>query len=177
MIHLFSQTSLHEHLCNNDSNYTDHYIAISPMNDVLKTNKYAKLFGLLFASIDKKRDYSKENVVEKNSFYDDSQQLVGKTANIFGDISYTCGTLLLATKTLKENGAKNVIVIVTHGIFSGPGHECISNSPDIFKFICSNSIDHDDRTKKCPKMLVFSIALVYTEIVHCPINHESELYK
>jgi len=171
---LVLKTFLHEHLFKNDPNYRDHYIAISPDEGGFKrTSKYAKLFGLLFVSMDKKRDYSKENVVEKTVLHGDSQQLAGKTAIIFDDIADTCGTILSAAKTLKENGAKDVIVIVTHGILSGPGLERISNSPDISKFICSDSIDQGDRPKKCSKMLVFSIAPLYTEIVRRLINHES----
>lgn len=157
-----------------DPSYKEKYVSISPDEGGFKrTCKYARLFELPFMSMSKTRDYSKENFVEKTVLHGETQLLLGKTAIIFDDMADTCGTILSAAKTLKENGAKDVIVVVTHAILSGPGLDRINNSPEISKFICSDSIDQGDRPKKCEKMMVFSVAPLYTEIVKRLINRQS----
>jgi ribose-phosphate pyrophosphokinase len=165
---------LHEKLFATDPKYREHYVAIAPDEGGFKrTTKYAKLFGLPFLAMSKSRDYSKENVVEKSVLHGDRQLLVGKTAIIFDDMCDTGGTVVAAAKELKENGAKDVIVCVTHGLLSGPGLERIMNSPDVAKFICSDSVPQGDRAEKCSKMLIFSVAPIFADIVRRLINRQS----
>lgn len=60
---------LNEHFFKDDPQYREHYVAVSPdEGGVKRTSHYAKLFGLQFISMDKTRDYSKENVVENLSY-------------------------------------------------------------------------------------------------------------
>jgi ribose-phosphate pyrophosphokinase len=49
-------------------------------------------------------------------------------AIIVDDICDTAGTLVLAAKELKENGARRVFAAITHPVFSGPALERISGS-------------------------------------------------
>ena len=51
-----------------------------------------------------------------------------KTAIILDDMVDTAGTLVEATRTLLEKGAKAVYACVTHAILSGPAIERIDNS-------------------------------------------------
>jgi ribose-phosphate pyrophosphokinase len=165
---------LNENLFDVDPKYREHYVAISPdAGGYVRTTKYAKLFGLPFLAMSKIRDYSKENVVEKSVLHGDTQLLHGKTAIIFDDICDTAGTVVAAAKELRDNGAKDVIVCVTHGLLSGPGLERIKNAPEVSKFICSDSVPQGDRLNQCNKMLIFSIAPIFTEVVRRLISRQS----
>lgn len=62
-----------------------------------------------------------------------------KNVIIVDDMIDTGGTICEAVKNLKKNGAKNVDVFVTHGIFSGNAFERFKNS-EIDKIITTNTI-------------------------------------
>ena len=53
----------------------------------------------------------------------------GKIAIIVDDMIDTAGSVINAVSTLYDNGAKEVYVTATHGIFSGPARERIRESP------------------------------------------------
>jgi ribose-phosphate pyrophosphokinase len=165
---------LNENLFSHDPKYRDHYVAIAPdAGGYSRTVKYAKMFGLPFVAISKTRDYSKENVVEKSVINGDITLLKDRTAIIFDDMCDTAGTVVAAAQELKEKGAKDVIVCVTHGLLSGPGLERIQKSSEIVRFICSDSVPQGDRQSKCGKMLIFSIAPIFTEVVRRLITRKS----
>jgi len=63
----------------------------------------------------------------------------GKTCIIVDDMIDTAGTLVAASKLLKESGAAKVYAFATHGIFSGPAAERILNS-DLEKVITTDSM-------------------------------------
>jgi ribose-phosphate pyrophosphokinase len=66
------------------------------------------------------------NRAETMHFIGDVQD---KIAIIVDDIIDTAGSITSAIETLYENGAKQVFVTATHGIFSGPAFERIRQSP------------------------------------------------
>ena len=53
----------------------------------------------------------------------------GKIAIVVDDMVDTAGSITTAVETLVENGAKEVYVTATHGIFSDPARERIRTSP------------------------------------------------
>jgi ribose-phosphate pyrophosphokinase len=66
------------------------------------------------------------NRAETMHFIGDVQ---GKIAIIVDDMIDTAGSVINAVSTLYDNGAKEVYVTATHGIFSGPARERIRESP------------------------------------------------
>lgn len=52
----------------------------------------------------------------------------GKVAIMIDDIADTCGTLVKAAELLKSKGAKKVVAVITHGIFSGDARQKLENS-------------------------------------------------
>ena len=65
---------------------------------------------------------------------------------------------------LKDKGAKEIIAFITHPVLSGNAIENLNNSA-IDKLVVSNSIDIDDKSKKCPKIDVFDIAPVLSKAI------------
>jgi len=77
------------------------------------------------------------NVAETMHFIGDVQ---GKIAIIVDDIIDTAGSVTSAIDTLYDNGAKEVYVTATHGIFSGPALERIRTSP-VKEMVVTDTVD------------------------------------
>lgn len=97
----------------------------------------ADKLDLNFALIHKERQ--KANEVSRMVLVGDVQ---GKSCLLIDDMADTCGTLVKACDTLLEHGAKEVIAIVTHGIFSGSAREKLANSK-LSKIVCTNTVPVD----------------------------------
>jgi len=96
----------------------------------------------------------------------------GKIALIIDDIADTCETLQLATKTLLNQGAKEVYAFVSHGILSGNSLERI-NECGLTQLIISNSIPLGDKAASCPKIKVINIASLLSEAIRRTQHGES----
>lgn len=59
----------------------------------------------------------------------------------------TCGTLVKAASVLKENGAKAVLALVTHGILSGKAIENLNGSV-LEALICTNTVPLGDKIER-----------------------------
>jgi len=98
-----------------------------------------------------------------------------KVAILVDDMADTCGTLDKAATTLKENGAKEVFAIVTHGILSGNAIEVINNSV-LTGLVVTNSIPLDNKVDRCPKLKVIDISKTLAEAIRRTHNGESVSY-
>ncbi|CAD6621430.1 XXYS1_4_G0004620.mRNA.1.CDS.1 [Saccharomyces cerevisiae] len=90
-----------------------------------------------FALIHKERQ--KANEVSRMLLVGD---VAGKSCLLIDDMADTCGTLVKACDTLMDHGAKEVIAIVTHGIFSGSAREKLINSR-LSRIVCTNTVPVD----------------------------------
>ncbi len=86
-----------------------------------RARAYAKLLKSGLAMIDKRR--SDPNKAEALNIIGEVED---KTAVILDDMVDTAGTLVEATRTLLERGAKAVYACVTHAVLSGPAVERIT---------------------------------------------------
>jgi ribose-phosphate pyrophosphokinase len=59
----------------------------------------------------------------------------------------TCGTLVKAAAVLKENGAKSVLALVTHGILSGNAIETL-NSSVLQALVVTNTVPLGDKVER-----------------------------
>ena len=87
-----------------------------------------------------------------------------KICIIVDDIIDSGGTIVNAAKALKEKGAKDVYVYITHAVFSGKAVEKIRNS-EVKKLIITDSIDNSKKLKKDDKIQVVSIAPMMSEAI------------
>jgi ribose-phosphate pyrophosphokinase len=95
----------------------------------------------------------------------------GKTAIIVDDIIDTAGSVTSAIDTLYDNGAKEVYVTATHGIFSGPACERIRQSrvkEVVVTDTVSISLGPDD-----PKIKVLSVADILARTIRNVFEDES----
>jgi ribose-phosphate pyrophosphokinase len=160
-------------------NYTeeekeDKFIVVSPdAGAVKRTLKFAKCMGLDTAIMHKQRNYQKKNTVEKTIVVSDRESLVDKTAIVCDDMCDTGGTLVKAVETLIKNGINDVIVVITHGIFSNEAISRINECKHITKMIITNSIDQTNNILSCDKIEVIKIDNLIADVINCLITGDS----
>jgi ribose-phosphate pyrophosphokinase len=83
----------------------------------------------------------------------------GKHALIVDEEIDTAGSLTQAVRVVYERGARDIYCCVSHGVFSGPAIERLSNSP-IKEIIVTDSIPLPEH-KRLPNLTVLSIAELF----------------
>ena len=102
----------------------------------------------------------------------------GKTCIIVDDIIDSGGTIVNAAKALKDRGAKEVYVYITHGVLSGEAVDKIRKSV-IKKLVITNTIDIQDKIKKAKNIEVLPISTLMGEAIKRISNSTSvsDLFK
>jgi ribose-phosphate pyrophosphokinase len=94
-------------------------VIVSPDAGRVKTARnFANKVGCTWAVMEKERPA--HNVAEIGYVVG---EVKGKTAVLVDDMIDTAGTLCAAARTVLDEGAKRVIAVATHGVFSGPAYE------------------------------------------------------
>ena len=96
-----------------------------------------------------------------------------KVCIILDDMSDTCGTLCKAAEVLKENGAKKVIGIVTHGVLSGNALDRINNTDGLEMLVVTNTIPQDTNVTKCHKLRCIDVTPTFAEALRCKQERRS----
>lgn len=91
--------------------------------------------------------------------------VAGKIALVIDDIADTCETLLLATRTLMAKGAKEVIALVSHGLFSGSALSRINEEKNLVEIVVTNSIPNSHNEAACKKIRIINIGLTLAEAI------------
>lgn len=149
-----------------DQNYTKRFVAISPDEGAVKRVRiYSNRMSLKFMVMSKDRDYKQENVVEETVLLGNPKWLKDRTAIIFDDMIDTGGTMIKSVDYLVEKGAKDAIVVVSHGILSGPALDRINSCESIRMVLVSDSLPQTENMKKCPKIRLFTVSGMYADVV------------
>ena len=123
------------------------------------------MMNLPLVVLGKERNYKEKNTVDKVSIIGDKNLLINKTAIIIDDMCDTFGTIQKASNILVENGVKDVILCVTHGIFSGPAISRMNESKNVKLILCSDSIPQNVNMTLCSKLKTYSIADLLSSVV------------
>ena len=101
-----------------------------------------------------------------------------KTCIIVDDIIDSGGTIINAAKALKERGAKEVYVYITHGVLSGDAVKKIKSSV-IKNLVITDTIDNVDKTKNVKNIEVLSVSALMGEAIKRISNSTSvsDLFK
>ena len=87
-----------------------------------------------------------------------------KTCIIVDDIIDSGGTIVNAAKVLKEKGAKDVHVYVSHGVLSGGAVEKIKKSK-VKNLVVTDTIYNLDKVKKVKNIEILSISHLVGEAI------------
>ena len=118
----------------------------------------AEILHAPIAIIDKRRD-EKGNVRVGHVIGD----VKNKTAVLVDDILDTAGTVVEAASILKDHGAKDICVLATHPVLSGPAIKRLQKAP-INEIFVTNTIELPKK-KKIKKIKVISIAPLLSETI------------
>ena len=133
----------------------------------------SKLLNVGLAIVDKRRPKPGQSQV-MNVIGD----VKGKTCIIVDDIIDSGGTIVNAAKALKERGAKEVYVYITHGVLSGDAVKKIKQSV-IKNLVITDTIDNGGKTKNVKNIEVLPISGLMGEAIKRISNSTSvsDLFK
>lgn len=165
--HLFSIPSL-ARAWREEYGQGDDFVCVSPdAGGVERTRAFAKRIESPIAIIDKRR--TGPNEAKALHLIGDVR---GKTAIILDDMIDTAGTLTQAVDSLINNGAKKVIAVATHPVFSGPAIKRITES-QLEQVVVTDTIPLSIDASKCSKIKVITIAPVVAEAIKRIHGNES----
>ncbi|MFT4147618.1 MAG: ribose-phosphate diphosphokinase [Micrococcaceae bacterium] len=119
-----------------------------------------KLGNAPIAFVHKTRDINKPNSTKSNRIVGEVE---GRSCILIDDMIDTGGTIAGAVKALLSAGAKDVMIVATHGVLSDPAAERLSNS-GAREVVITNTLPIDDE-KKFDTLKVLSIAPVIARAV------------
>ncbi len=143
-------------------------VIVSPdAGGVPRARAYAKLFRSGLAMIDKRR--SDVNEAEALNIIG---EVAGKTAVVLDDMVDTGGTLVEATKSLLEKGAKEVHACVTHAVLSGPAVERIERSA-LKRFVATDTLPLSPQAAHCGKIEIVPSCRLFSAAIRNIHNEDS----
>ncbi len=149
-------------------------IVVSPdVGGVARARAFAKrLDDAELAIIDKRRPRPNESKVMNVI-----GEVDGKTCVLVDDMVDTAGTLCLAARALKDEGAVKVVAYVTHAVLSGGAVDRIATSA-IDEVVVTDTIPLSDAARACGRIRQLSVASLLAETIRriCDESSVSSLY-
>jgi ribose-phosphate pyrophosphokinase len=144
-------------------------IVVSPdVGGVVRARAFAKrLDDADLAIIDKRRPRPNESKV-MNIIGD----VKGKTCVLVDDMVDTAGTLCVAAKALKNEGAQKVVAYITHAVLSGKAVDLISDSV-LDELVVTDTIPLSAQAKTCGRIRQLSVAALLAETIRRIRDEES----
>jgi ribose-phosphate pyrophosphokinase len=131
--HLIARPMLSQYFL--DKAVKEQLVAVSPDAGRAKlAEKFAGELGVRPAFLTKNRP--EHNIAEAGYVVGD---VAGKAAVLVDDIIDTAGTLCEAARVVREAGATRVFAAATHGVFSGPAFDRLSD-PEIDEIVVTDTI-------------------------------------
>ena len=135
-------------------------VFVSPdAGGVERARAFSKRLNAQLAIIDKRRE--RANVSEVMHLIGD---VSGRDCVIVDDMIDTAGTLAGAARALADKGAKRIVAVATHGVFSGPAIQRINDSP-LSEVVVTDTIPLSAAAKESPKIKQVSIARLLGEAI------------
>lgn len=136
-------------------------------------SKYSVALGIPMVYFSKKRDYNFENVIAESRMIGDKKYVENKTVILIDDMIDTAGTMCEASNILVSKGAETVIIIATHGLFSGPAIDRLNSCSAISQIFVSDTVPQLENMSKCNKIKSFTISDTIVEIIMRMENQDS----
>ena len=156
--HLYARKIILKYLKNMQPSLKDIVILAPDVGRAPMAQSYAKHLGVGFALIDKRRtEPNKAKVLHMIG------NLESENVIILDDMIDTAGSMINASETAIENGAKSVISVATHGLFSDDAINKIMKS-SIEKVIVANTVQLP-KEKQFKKLEIISVAPLFANAI------------
>ena len=143
-------------------------ICVAPeVGGVERSRALGRILNVGLAIVDKRRPKPGQSQV-MNVIGD----VKGKTCIINDDIIDSGGTIINAAKALKQRGAKDVYVYITHGVLSGDAVKAIKKSP-IKKLVITDTINNENKVRSAKNIEILSISNLMGEAIRRISNSTS----
>ncbi len=144
-------------------------VVVSPdVGSIKRAIGHAKRLGAGLSIVDKRRD----NAMDTRQEHLIGESVEGKAAIMFDDMITTGGSITGAASKLRECGAKEIYVAITHGVFCGKAIEKIKDSA-ITTLGVTDSIPLSPE-KMIPQIKVLSVAPLLAEAIK-RIHHDQSI--
>ena len=139
---------------------TKNMICVAPdVGGTARARALGKMLNVGLAIVDKRRPKPGQSQV-MNVIGD----VKDKTCIIVDDIIDSGGTIVNAAKILKQRGARDVHVYVSHGVLSGDAVEKIRKS-QIKNLVITDTIDNSQKVKKAKNIEILTISNLVGEAI------------
>jgi len=143
-------------------------VCVSPdVGGVERTRALSRKINVGIAIIDKRRP-----APGKSEVMNIIGNVKNKTCVIVDDIIDSGGTIVNAAQALRDKGAKDVYVYITHAVLSGSAVDKIEKSK-IKKLITTDTIDNSKKIAKSKKIEIISLAPMISEAMKRIANSTS----
>lgn len=141
-------------------------VLVSPdAGGIKRMDSLASRLGLRTVIMHKSRNHQEKSMVLNTVLVGAEDCVKGKKCLIIDDMCDTGGTIVKAAETLMEHGAREVAIVVIHGILSGSAVERLNNAKFVTEVYVTNSIPQEDHVAQCPKIKVIDISHILAEAV------------
>ncbi len=156
-------------LCDYFDSLGDNLVVASPdAGRVHVAERYASASGADLAIVYKRRSTTTRNQVEAREVIGDVD---GRVCVLIDDMIDTGGTLTAAAEQLMEKGAAKVCAAATHGVFSGPATQRLSDSV-IEEIIVTDTLPIPPE-KQFPKLKTVSVAPIIGDAIRAVFDNAS----
>lgn len=144
-------------------------VVVSPdAGGVKRAKSFSDVLHCGLAIIHKER--KKENEVESMTLVGSVQ---GMVVLLVDDMVDTCGTIVMAAETCKENGAIECWALATHGVLSDPAMERIEKCVALQGVVVTNTVPPMPGRKVSEKVITLDVSFLLGESVRRTHNGES----
>ena len=139
---------------------TNNLICVAPdVGGTARARALGKMLNIGLAIVDKRRPSP-----GKSEVMNVIGNVKNKTCIIVDDIIDSGGTIVNAAKILRQRGAKDVHVYVSHGVLSGDAVEKVRKS-EIKNLVITDTIDNSSKVKKAKNIEILTISHLVGEAI------------
>jgi len=144
-----------------EKNISNKVVVAGDIGATKRSRNFAQALDVPLAVIEKRR------IQQEDGSKAEALNIIGDVNNkhciIFDDEIDTAGTVVQAMHFLKEAGAQDIYVCVTHGVFSGPAIKRLTESP-VKEVVVTNTVDLPPH-KQFDKLVRLSVAPLLAEVI------------
>ncbi|CDO71871.1 hypothetical protein BN946_scf184940.g18 [Trametes cinnabarina] len=167
---LYSEPLMISYIKRNIEGWKNSIIVSPDAGGAKRVTAIADKLGVEFALIHRERTRNSNGPVEK------MEVLVGdvrdKVAILVDDMIDSGTTLTLAARSLRDNGAKKVYALVSHGLLSETNMKKIEELP-IEQLVVTNTVPQKQHEAACSKLVTIDVSPTIAESIRRTHNGES----